>query len=512
MSLSEALPSKIPDLIGSFNELLLNASGNVDTLNKVSELLSDELERASNSSCKSDDDENRHESIKSPITEAETCSDASTLDLTRLVTHVRQFAPPSILREHNILNEVESLYSEEHFKRKYIWLSTSHEPLQWAGRSYNPLDINKCSGISGFMKKINSENNLELNSCLLVRYSADDHGVGLHQDNEPIIDNTHPMVITSLGSTRSIEFWDSKYESTGKLIKQVEPIEGDLVIMEVGCQSMLWHKVLRRHGTSSDNSGIRYALTFRKTLHEKSCLKPLSNGFFVHSDRLPPPSAPPLSPPPNASPSAPPLSLLPNTPPSHFTPEPLNNESTNAPSPPSHLVIGDSMVNGLRIPGSVLIHKGGIRPNEVLQLLPCCTDILNPNDYDCIKTVTLVVGTNALNVTRPNKGIALLDVVEDYENLILALRKLFPNAKLGLYNVLPRAYTCYETVKRIQIFNDIFDQHVVNRLSNVTWIRHYWEFIDQWGFLRQDLYGKRGVHLKGKGKSLMASKIKNFQR
>ena len=110
------------------------------------------------------------------------------------------------------------------------------------------------------------------------------------------------------------------------------------------------------------------------------------------------------------------------------------------------------MVNGLNVSGSICIYRGGIRPHETLSLLPSSIDILHPNNYSNISSVTVVVGTNALNVNRPNAGMPLLDVVEDYEKLIHDLRKLFSRARLGLYNILPRAFRCHETRERIQIF------------------------------------------------------------
>ena len=130
---------------------------------------------------------------------------------------------------------------------------------------------------------------------------------------------------------------------------------------------------------------------------------------------------------------------------------------------------------------------------------------------DGVKTLTLIVGTNALNIPRPGTGMALLSVVEEYEKLVHDLTVLFPNAKLGLFNVIPRVCTCEETRHRIESFNNIFDKHVVYRLKNVFWIRLYWEFLDERGFLRSDLYGRSGVHLKGKGKGLMARSIRTFQ-
>ena len=96
---------------------------------------------------------------------------------------------------------------------------------------------------------------------------------------------------------------------------------------------------------------------------------------------------------------------------------------------PGHLIIGDSIVKGLNVEGSISICRGGIRPNEVLQLLPASMDILRPGQYDDKRSVTLIIGTNPLNFPRPNKGMPLLDVIYDYEKLIHDLRDLFPNAR-----------------------------------------------------------------------------------
>ncbi|KAL5247952.1 hypothetical protein ACHWQZ_G017202 [Mnemiopsis leidyi] len=141
-------------------------------------------------------------------------------------------------------------------------------------------------------------------------------------------------------------------------------------------------------------------------------LSSLPNGFIVHPDRLnvpvhrlppplpeqhgnaqgympfPAPTSPPFRPPP--PPSFPQHSLRPMLPP------PSHKQA-------QHLVIGDSMVKGLQLPNTVYICKGGIHPSEVLQLLPSSCSVLSPDQYDAIKSVTLVVGTNALNVPKSGK-------------------------------------------------------------------------------------------------------------
>ena len=171
------------------------------------------------------------------------------------------------------------------------------------------------------------------------------------------------------------------------------------------------------------------------------------------------------------------------------------------------------MCKGLDLPSekTVVICKGGIHPRDVMQLLPSSTDVLSPEVYDSVRTVMLIVGTNALNVKQPSKGIPLMDIVFDYEKLVYELTKVFPNARIGLYNVLPRAFTTIETLRRIEIFNEMFCNHVAKQFPNVFWIKQYWIFIDEFGYLRQDLYGRDGIHLKRKGKSFMTRAILNFQ-
>ena len=161
--------------------------------------------------------------------------------------------------------------------------------------------------------------------------------------------------------------------------------------------------------------------------------------------------------------------------------------------------------------GVSTVCKGGISPDDVMQVLSNSTDILHPDKYKDIRTVTLIVGTNALSVNSPNTGKPLLGVIKDYEKLIVDLTETFPNATLGLYNVLPRAYKCLETRQRIEMFNNIFDAHIVPRLCNVYWIRHYYDFLDDFRQMRHDLFGRLGIHLKPKGKAMMARVIKNFQ-
>ena len=105
------------------------------------------------------------------------------------------------------------------------------------------------------MDRINKEHHLELDSCLIVRYLTGDQALNLHQDNEPILDGSHTIVLTSVGCPRTIQFWDSYAESYGNLVDEVIVRQGDLLLMNPGCQNTLWHKVLPMLAPSS--AGLR---------------------------------------------------------------------------------------------------------------------------------------------------------------------------------------------------------------------------------------------------------------
>ena len=130
----------------------------------------------------------------------------------------------------------------------------------------------------------------------------------------------------------------------------------------------------------------------------------------THTPLTPPPPTAPPDPP--ATPHTPPTPPTPNPP----TPSPHNPPSTNTPPPEtilSHLpppiqmpkdhqnvITVDSLVKGLNVKNSIHICQGRIYPNQVLLLLPTSSDVLPPECYNEVKTLTLIVGTNALNVTE----------------------------------------------------------------------------------------------------------------
>ena len=467
--------SVLPEaFVASFSRLLLNVSGDTDTLNAFQSMISDEIERASNPDNKSDSRVSDIDLFSSTInhaqdteTEEDTAADdgikeesSETPNITRPnhtagskennkasnshISHVPSFITKETIDNYGLEDELRSLFSGFNSESKYVWLvhgNTGMPSYSFGGKSFLPHEICTKVGIKDIMDRINTEYNLELDACLVTRYKSGEQALSLHQDNEKILDGDQPIVITSVGSSRILQFWDSNSEQNGQLIEEVNLSQGDLLIMKSGCQDLLWHRVLPNQSTS-----VRYAISFRKVKpaaphqqeHQPGVLEPLvsslvenhleqlpGSGFMVHPTRVPQNTEQAM----HISASS---NIRAN----------VNSSKASA----KHLIIGDSLVKGLRVPGSISICKGGIRPGELLQLLPGSTDILHPNEYEAIRTITVIVGTNALNVKSPGKGMPLLDVVYDFEKLIHDLKDLFPQARIGLYNILPRSHTCMETI------------------------------------------------------------------
>lgn len=560
------------ELIKSFQNLVLNTSGNLRCIEAYQSIINGELDRlsdasstglspssSSSSSCPSRS--SSHSSTNSHKSDTLT----NPLNLDKLVIQFPEFMNRSYIEQNNLRSDLTQCFKEGHGNIKYKWLLDGKACRYTFGKkSLSSTNMSSFPGIVRLKDKINKQFNLTLDSCLVTRYKSHSQGLSLHQDNEEILDKSHPIMVVSVGDTRELEFWDNKSECNGKLVAKFSATEGSLVAMLPGCQELLWHKVPKGPNSQTPPSRkgqIRYALSFRKlkandTPATSQPIPPvLSTPFkqgtstLVTSTPAPPPRSQPANAAPPAqaqmSPNSPSqdlkplangfmvhpgrLSSLPNTNAPHPLPivevapqlVPLQNSDSPAlapevspPSPPLHLILGDSMVKGLPIndPQTVSICKGGIHPEDITQLLPTSQHILDHKQYDSIRTVTLVVGTNALNVPANGRAKPLLDIIFSYEKVIDNLKTLFPNSRIGLYNVLPRSFYTNETKDRIGAFNDIFSRHVVQHFSNVFWIKQYWDFVDRSGYLRQDLYGKDGIHLKAKGKALMFEAIHSFQQ
>ena len=392
------------------------------------------------------------------------------------------------------MTELKSLDLHSHGKKvKSQWLSSTSDSYEWnsyKGTVINtPKPIVEYPSVCELMELVNKHPGTtgDMDSCLVSCFPTDSATLNLHRDDEKLMSHSSSICTVSFGTTRHLDcVIDGKRLPNGK--PDIQPdvslpaTDRSMNIMRPGAQNKMRHSV-GKGDTSKGKSEIRFSISFRKivpvhhepeeTVHHEDCGNKHKN--------------------------------------SHIEKDAHKPKDSSVAESHDHVILGDSLVNGLNVPRTLHLFKGGIHPSEVIQLLPSCTDVLPPEAYDSVRTLTLIVGTNALNVTTHKRPVPLTQVIHDYEQLVLDLQKLFPNARIGLFNVIPRSYTCRETFYRIQMFNTIFSEHFVNAIPNIYWIRLYWEFVNEYGYLRDNLYGKGGVHLNFNGKKLMTKTITSFQ-
>ena len=460
------------ELISSFKDLLSDVKGNLDVLKLFDDILNDEIESVSGSGS-SDNTVSSELSISPPLNDA-----AQLVDYSSNFISQEHFKP--------LITELEGMFKTRH--RKYTWLSKFNIPYKFGGVSHAASQILNFENVIKIMNTLNEEFNSELDSCLVARYTTKEHALSAHQDNEVILDQSSPICNISIGPTRSIVF--SKED--GATVMEFDLENGSLLKMNPGCQSELLHRVL----PGEDDSTVRYALSFRK-------LNPDS--------RPKSPSAPPHPPPKMLqAPSLHPSRSHDN---SLWSPYPgtSENEEADKHSGSCHLIIGDSLTRGLNIKDTIILTKGGAHPKDILPLLHSKHDVLEPSKYAHMKSVTICVGTNALNVTKSHY-IPMINILADYNNLVSELLKLFPNAKIGLFNVLPRVCYYRDTYNRIGSFNMFLMDHIASVYDRIQCIVLYWEFVDSEGHLRPDLYNKDDfLHLSPQGNDLMADCIAGYQ-
>lgn len=515
--------SPVSDLISSFHNMLQLANRNVETLQKFDSMLSEELETASNASAsasETDEPENPKPEptgdtlFHTPPSEAKQKPEIQRAMFTDNEPQITEHTAPLVEHRDNYISQdtaaqavggLENLFSDR--RGKYVWLSKHNSTYSFGRTTLHAEQIFRCEPVNGLLEKVNSDLGLELDSCLVSRYVKKEDQLSFHQDNEPEIDQKSPIVNISIGPSREIQFADNTRSGDIKMSFTLH--SGSLLRMNPGCQSKLWHRVM----PGEDSSTTRFSLSFRRVALKVPPHKQIQNLLLHHTISTP------------IKPSLSSTLKIQNTPNTHissqsltmsgnleFSPEDPTSKRDELPSMDKrHLVIGDSMTKGLVIPGSIIMSKGGGHSNDIIPLLHENEDLLAPEEYKTITTVTLCVGTNSLNVTRDMK-IPMVDIISDYNKLVIDLQTLFPLAKIGLFNVIPRECQYRETYDRIHDFNIFGHDHIASSFKNTHWIYLYWEFCNGYGSLNLELYGKKLLHLSPLGKQMMSDTILEFQK
>ena len=149
------------------------------------------------------------------------------------------------------------------------WLSSNKEPYIYSDSDpvHPALGITNFPAIGKLMEQINADDRFTgpVNSALILKYSCESTSTSLHADDEDHLDQTKSICNFSIGSTRSLEFFDKA--NSRKAIKTIIMEDNSMTHMKPGTQQLLKHMV---RGSTTKAPGVRYSISFRALNKQQS--------------------------------------------------------------------------------------------------------------------------------------------------------------------------------------------------------------------------------------------------
>lgn len=141
--------------------------------------------------------------------------------------------------------------------RKSAWYADESQHYKYAGISRQGKDWTP--SLKSIKSKIETAIDTSFNSCLANLYHNGSEGMGMHADNEKMLDPQSPIVSLSLGAERLFRF----QHKVGDLMSEVRLQHGSLLIMQPPCQEYWKHALIK----AKNIGNARINLTFRNILN-----------------------------------------------------------------------------------------------------------------------------------------------------------------------------------------------------------------------------------------------------
>ncbi len=132
--------------------------------------------------------------------------------------------------------ECESLnLSSKRTKTASQWLSSTNTDYVYPDSNpvHKAKDIKSFPNISKLLSIVNESTEVSgpLDSCLILKYNSDSSSLSLHADGEECIDQEKSICSFSLGSERTLEFYENASGKKPKRVKSIRMTNNSLVIM-----------------------------------------------------------------------------------------------------------------------------------------------------------------------------------------------------------------------------------------------------------------------------------------
>ena len=349
------------------------------------------------------------------------------------------------------------------------WLSSNNDPYVYSDT--NPIheakNISNFPGICKLMQKINADIRFTgpVESCLILKYSSESTSCSLHADDEVGIDQKKSICNFSIGTTRTLEFFDK--QDTKTAVKSVVMENNSLTHMKPGTQQVLKHMV---RSSTTKAPGVRYSISFRG-------LNKIQGNLSSDDDVKPAPA--------------------------------IKSDPITTPRRRVCLVAGDSYAARLDedrlgrrgMVSVVKIADGGSKMDRVAKQLE---DYAEANKDVSVDKICISVGTN--DIRNCTQGVNHLR--GPLKQLCKNIKRLYPVSRVYFQTLLPlpcKDNNDWQTNHKVLRFNKIlFDECVFNRFYVIDAFRSF--ILPRWTWnrgsphIRNDkLFDKNDIHPSVKG-------------
>ena len=414
------------------------------------------------------------------------------------------------------------------------WLTLTGQPYSWRtseGKPVvkNPYSIEDFPQIKETLDLVNAEFEADLNSCLVSYLPDGRSNLRLHNDNEDSLDSSQPMVILTVGASRTVDFLGAYQRSTETPAGSVTPKSGEVYCMKPGCQQLFKHRIY----TDKSVRGARYSLSFRRlqvtqipppapfstnTLSSPSAsgvksffsqlftdksatvAAPVMPGFPTHCDGFQPPG----------------------TERNGFQPPPGTDGDGFQPAPGTERDVLRPVLRGIKrttvlfgtsITESVIGKRLARKGHHVINVSESGADIKMISEmvddfalYDTaandVEKVVLCFGTN--DIKHSSRGVAHLKT--PVFNLINKIKYCFPGATILVMSNLPMKNLYWYTCPNFLKFNDILQD--VSLKSNCYYIDCFKNFLSEDRYDYNKFLFRDPWHLNKRGLGILCSILK----
>ena len=407
----------------------------------------------------------------------------------------------------NLLEDVVNFLKKAKFKAhptnkdspQILLFGSQHYGFNAQSATLVPIPITPEIIMSKLLEIVNLILGTSYNSMLVNKFKDLNSELVYHKDDERCLDPASPISALSLGNA-SRRFKISLDSNKSCPVKTLLLKPGSLFTMMPGFQQKYYHALAAGDKNCKAERGVRWSVTFRRLLPPVPA--PVATPTLT-AVTAPAPTAP-VEPVTEVDP-------IPSSVPVPVT-TPVDTQSTSQQNQntPDTLVFGSSLVKGLN---DKMLSKYDKNFKVFANSGACIGDIYediervrDSGSYDItnVTNVFLICGGNDVENIKSDKEIQF--VYDDIEDIVFLTKKVFPNAKINIFSLIPRRPKYTTHIRNMHKVNSWLNKFCATNAST--------RYVDIFSFfllktpsmwsLNKKLYNGSRLHFSSIGDSVIA--------